>query len=283
MSVTDIAAVVNNIQKYWAPMATNKLLETLLMAELVNKEYEGEIKQGGDTVKVTQVEEMEGQNLTVGTDADSFDTEQVQTTQVEVTANKRAVTAVEFADLVSLQSQIDKDSVRDPMLFALNKQINNYLYSLVSPSTSSPDHELAPASAGTLALVDLGTIRTKAGEAKWDDSKPWVGLLSPAYHTDITTNSTIASGDYTEGKPIVAGRAPSKVMGFNLFEDTSRTGDYGLFFHPDFLLFVRQTQIQVKISDLHPLGRFGFKMSIDLVYGAKLGLSGANKHIRIQN
>lgn len=281
MSATTLTEVTNQIQKYWAPVTTNKLRETLLLPELVSKDYEGEIKKAGDTVYVSQVDDLDGQNLTVGTDADAFSTEKVTTTRVAVQANKRAVVAVEFNDLVELQSQIDKDSVRDPMIYALNKQINTYLYSLVAPSSSSPDHQIAPASAGTLAVADMGTIRKLAGEAKWDKAKPWVGLLSPAYHVDITTNTTVASGDYTDGMPLVAGEAPRKLMGFNLFEDTSRTGDYGLFFHPDFMYFVRQTQVQVKISDLHPLGRFGYKMSIDIVYGAILGLSGEDKHIEI--
>lgn len=280
MSATTLTEVENQIQKYWAPVATNKLRETLLLAELVSKDYEGEIKKAGDTVYVSQVDDLDGQNLTVGTDADAFATEKVTTTRVAVQANKRAVVAVEFNDLVELQSQIDKDSVRDPMLYALNKQINTYLYSLVSPSSSSPDHIIAPAS-GPIAVADMGTIRKLAGEAKWDSSKPWVGLLSPAYNVDLATNTTLASGDYQDGMPLVGGQAPRKLMGFNLFEDTSRTGDYGLFFHPDFMYFVRQTQVQVKISDLHPLGRFGFKMSIDIVYGAALGLSGSLKHIKI--
>lgn len=280
MSTTTLTEVANQIQKMWAPMATNKLRETLLLAELVNKDYEGLISSTGtDTVYVSQVDELDGQNLTVGTNADSFDTELVTTTRVAVPANKRAVTAVKFADLVSLQSQIDQDSVRDAMIFALNKQINTYLYSLVVPSASAPDHTTTGVTA--LAVADLGATRVKAGEAKWDNSKPWYGLLSPAYHGDLAINTTIASGDFTEGKTIVSGQVPRRLMGFEHFEDTSRTGDYGLWFHPDFLYFVRQTEIQVKISDLHALGQFGVIMSVDIVYGAILGIDGAKKCITI--
>lgn len=279
MSATTLTEVANQIQKYWAPVTTNKLRETLLLAELVNKEYEGQINVGGDTVYVSQVDDLDGQNLTVGTDADAFSTELVTTTRVAIQANKRAVCAVKFHDLVSLQSQIDQDSVRDAMVYAINKQINTYLYTLVAPSTSAPDHTTA--SVTTLAVAEVGAQRVLAGAAKWDNSKPWYGLLSPAYNGDLAVNTTLASGDFTEGMSIVAGQAPRKVMNFNLFEDTSRTGDYGLFFHPDFMYFVRQTEVQVKISDLHALGQFGVMLSVDLVYGAVLGISGASKHTTV--
>lgn len=95
---------------------------------------------------------------------------------------------------------------------------------------------------------------------------------------------TLTSSDYgASDAPVIGGRIGLKRFGFNIFEDNSRTGDYGLFFHPDFLHMVQQTEVSIKVSDLHPQQKFGYLMSVDLVFGAKLGISGNTKHIKVYN
>lgn len=281
MSVTTLAEVTDQVQKYWSPVFTKRLRETLLLGSLVNKDYEGSITKGGDTVRVSQVVDLNGQLLTVGTDADTFDTEQLQTLKIDIKADKRALAALEFADLVELQSQIDREVVQDPMLFAMNKQINNYLFSMVAPSTSAPDHDLS--GVATIDVAELGTIRQLAGEAKWMQDGRWFALMSPAYWAQVLTNSTLSSSLFVDDQPLVAGQKARKLMGFNAYEDNSRTGSYAVFAHPDFLHLVQQTSVQVKISDMHSQGKFGYKMSVDIVFGAALGIQGNVKHIRVTN
>ena len=283
MAQTNLADVTNQIQEYWSPLFTKELRETLLLGSLINREYEGEIKKGGDTVYVSQVNAPTGELLTVGTDADAFSPEALSTSRISIEANRRAVASYEFEDLVDLQSQIDKENseVRQSLLFAMNKQINTHLYSLVSPSTSAPDHELS--SVTDLNLAQMSAIRVLAGAADWPRDKPWYGLCSPQYYADAMDDSTLSSRDYVgDDMPIIGGQMAFPRMGFQLLEDTSRTGDYGLFFYPDFMHMVMQQQVRVKISDLHAQKKFGYVMSVDVVFGASLGVDGANKHIRVQ-
>jgi len=279
MSQTDLAAVVNNIQTYWSPQFTKRLRELLMLGGLVNKEYDGEIKRGGDTVRVQQIIDPTGQLLTVGTDSDSFNSEAISTTYVDVKADKRAVAAYEFTDLVELQSMIDRDKVKDPLLFAMAKQMNDYLYSLVSPSTSSPDHDVGSTTA--LDKAALVAARVLAGAAKWPQDGKWFGLVSPTYWGDLLGDTTLASGDYTEDKPIVGGQTARRLMGFDLFEDNSRTGKYALLAHPDFMHLVQQTAVNVQVSSTHAAKKFTYVMSVDIVFGAKLGIQGSTKHIKI--
>lgn len=284
MAKTDLAAVANQVQEYWSPIFTKELRENLLLGTLVNKDYEGSITKGGDTVYVSQVNAPDGQLLTIGTNADSFATEQVSTSRVKIEANKRAVAAYEFEDVVSLQSQIDQENpaVMNAMQFAMRKQINDYLYSLVAPSTSAPDHEIA--SVTDFNKSELVNNRKLAGAAKWDQMKPWYALLDPSYYGDVIGDTTLASADYGAGDaPMISGQTAIPRMGFNILEDNSRSTDYGLLFHPDFMHLVMQTQASVRISDLHAQKKFGVVMSVDLIFGAKLGIDGANKHIRVQN
>lgn len=282
MAKTTLVEVTNQIEKYWAPMFMKQLRENLLLGSLVNKDYEGQIKKMGDRVRVSQINAASGQLLTVGTDADSFATEALSTSYVDITANKRAVAAYEFDDLVDLQSQISKErsEVMESMKFAVAKQINDYLYSKVSPSTSSPDHRIN--SITDFNASQLASCRILAAQAKWLQSPGWYALLDPQYYGDILNAQTLTSSDYgASDAPVISGQVAKQRFGFNIFEDNSRSADYGLLFHPDFMHLVTQTAPQFKISDLHSNKQFGYVMSVDLVFGAELGIDGSKKHILV--
>lgn len=283
MAISDVSAVTNQIQTYWAPVFTKELRASMLLGSLVDKKYQGVLKAQGDTVRVSQVNAPNGQLLTVGTDADSFDSESVSTSYVDIEANKRAVAAYEFTDMAQLQSQLDNNpEVMESLKFAMAEQINTYLYSLVSPSTSSPDHSIA--SVTDFNATQLAACRVLAAQAKWPKSSPWYALLDPQYFGDLMNATTLSSLDYgATDAPLINGQIALKRMGFQVFEDDSRSADYGLLFTPEFMHMVTQTEVQIKVSDLHAQKKFGVLMSCDLVFGAKLGISGNVKHIKVYN
>ena len=80
---------------------------------------------------------------------------------------------------------------------------------------------------------------------------------------------------------MVNGQKARRLFGMNHFMDNSKTGKHGVIFHPDFMHLVTQQSVQVKVSDLHGQKKFGVVFSVDIVFGAALGLEGAKKHIRI--
>lgn len=284
MSATTLAEVANQIEKYWSALFMDQLREALMLGALVNKDYEGQIKRGGDTVRVSQINAPTGQLLDVGVDADSFQSEAISTSYVDIKADKRAVASYEFQDLVELQSQISQNNpkVMDSMKYAMSKQINDYLYSLVSPSTSSPDHSISGVT--DFNSAQLAACRVLAAQAKWMDSPGWYALLDPQYYGDLMNATTMVSSDYgASDAPVIGGKIGLRRFGFQIFEDNSRSADYGLLFHPDFLHLVTQSGPSIKISDLHSQKKFGVVMSIDLVFGAKLGIDGNKKHIKVYN
>lgn len=279
-TLTEVAA---QIEKYWSPIFTKQLRESLLLGSLVNKQYQGAIKQGGDTVRVSQVNALTGQLLTVNTDADSFAAEAISTSYVDIVADKRAVASYKFQDLVSLQSQLSQENpeVMESLKYAMGKQMNDYLYTLVSPSTSAPDHSISGVS--DFNAAQLAACRVLAAQAKWPAGS-WYGLLDPQFYGDVMNATTLVNTQYGASDiPTIGGQVSLPRFGFNLLEDNSRSADYGLLFHPDFLHLVMQSSVQVKISDLHALSQFGVLMSIDVIFGAKLGISGNVKHIKVYN
>jgi hypothetical protein len=290
MAVTDLASVTNQIQKFWAPTFMKELRESLLLGALVNKDYQGEIKNQGDLVYVSQINAPTGQLLTVGTNADSFDTEEVSMTRISVQANKRAVAAFEIQDLAQLQSQLDaQDSeLKTSLMFAINKQVNNYLYSLVAPSTSAPDHSIA--SVTDFNAAQVAATRKLAATAKWGKEKGWYLLADPSYYSDLLNATTLTSSDYgAADAPLIGGEIGMKRFGFNIFEDNSAGiltlspavagADVALAFHPDFMHLVMQTAPSFKVSDQHANKKFGYILSVDMLFGASLGINGNVKHI----
>lgn len=284
MSVTQYSAadVQQLIVASWSDVFMMELRDSLLLGGLVNKDYEGQINALGDSVKVSQINAPTGQLLTVGTDADSFTPESMSTSQVTVTANKRAVASFEFEDTALLMSQLgSKDSeIRASLLYAVSKQINTYLYSLVSPSTSAPDHTVT--SVTDFNASQVANLRMLAAKAHWDKTKGWWILADPSYYSDLLNATTLTSSDYVGGDmPIVGGQVVNKRFGFNILEDDSRATDTALAFHPDFMHLVTKTQPTFKVSDLHANKKFGMVMSVDLIFGAALGISGNKKHITV--
>lgn len=282
MSATTLLEVQDQIQKYWSPIFTKELRESLLLGSLVNKTYQGAIARQGDTVRVSQINAPEGQLLSIGTDADSFASEAISTQFVDIKADKRAVAAYEFQDLVDLQSQISQSNpeVLDSLRFALAKQVNDYLYSLVAPSNAAPDHTIT--GVADFNAAQLSAARILAAKAKWRAEPGWYALLDPQYYGDLLNAMTLTSSEFGAiDAPVVSGQIALKRFGFNIFEDNSRPADEALIFHPDFMHMVMQQEVQVKVSDLHSQKRFGFVMSVDMVFGAKLGIAGATKHITV--
>jgi hypothetical protein len=282
MSVTNLAEVADQVQKYWAPMFTKELRASLLLGGLVNKSYEGSITRGGDTVRVSQIVKPNGQLLTIGTDADSFQSESVTTLKTDIVANKRAVASYEFEDVVSLQSQISQENpeVMEALRYAMSEQINNYLYSLTAPSASSPDHQLN--SVTDFNASQLAAVRLLAAQAKWPKDGQWYCLVDPSFYSDLMNAQTLSSSDFgATDAPTIGGQIALRRFGFNILEDDSRAVDRALIFHPSYLHMVSQTEVQVKISDLHSQKKFGVVMSVDMIFGAKLASDGDKRHITV--
>lgn len=283
MALTDINQISEQVQKKWAPLFMKELRENLLLGALVNKDYEGSIGQEGDTVYVSQINAPTGALKTVGTDADTFDSELLSTTRVAIQANKRAVAAFEIADTAMLMSQLDshESEIRESLMYSVSKQINDYLYSLVSASSSSPDHQISGVS--DFNASQLQAARILAAQAKWSRSKPWYVLADPQYYGDILNAQTLTSSDYVPDQPVVGGQIVNQRFGFGILEDNSLAADHALVMHPDFMGMVMQYEPRFKISDLHAQKKFGMLMSVDIVFGASQLIAGNKKHIQVFN
>lgn len=296
MSATLLADVANQAQSFWAPVMVKQLKEETLLPSLVNRDYEGELKAQGNVVRVSQLSVPTGQRKEVGSGHEFFSADPMTTSYIDITANQVLTAAFEIDSLIPLQTQLGNPSgeseIRDVLVKSLEIQLNNYLYSLVSPSTSAPDH--LRASVSDYNASELLTDRKLASQAKWRNDGQWYALLDPSYMNDVLSATTLVSGDYgASDRPNIGGRFGLDRFGFKIFEDNSdgiltlspaaAGADCALLFHKDFMHMVMQKSIEFKVSDLHAHKQHGFLISASMVIGAKLGLEGSVKHIQVYN
>jgi len=294
MSQTNIADVQNQVQTIWAPVFMDELLEKTLLVSLVNKDYEGDIKVKGDTVRVSQINRPVASRREIGSGHDTFNTTKLSSSYVDIKANQVIDAAYEFDSIVQLQSQIgDQESkIRQGLREALDIALNDYLYGLVAPSAATPDHI-------TNGVTDfnasqLSAARKLAAKAKWRKEGGWWLLADPSYYSDLLNSQTLTSKDYVEGEtPIIGGEIVNRRFGFNVLEDNSdgmkqlsptlNPDDLALGFHPDFMHFVMQLEPEFKVADLTANKQHGFIIVVKIVVGAKLGIDGDLKHLKTYN
>lgn len=288
LGATQLADVSYQVKTFWSDLFKDELLESAVLPALVNREYEGEIKDEGNTVRVSQINRPEASIRQVGSNEDAFTASKMSLDYVDVVANQVITAAFEFNSIAMLQSQLkSKDSkIRQALIEAAMIKLNSYLYSLVSPSTSSPDHSVASVSDFNAAA--LLSNRLLASQAKWPDANRYC-LVDPSYYNDLLSAQTLTSSDYVGADaPVVAGKMLKQRFGFWIVEDnsagmsqlspTAATSDLALLFHPDFMYLV-MGQPEFEVSSLHSQKRHGFLMSVKLIVGAKLGIDGSVKHI----
>jgi len=272
MSTTTYNAVdtLGLVQDFWSPVFESELrTNTLWSGLLQDPNYTMEKVKGGDTFKISKINKPTSIIKTIGTDADSFASNTLSTTQVDLKVNKRCVSAYKFEDLAIVMSQLEqKDSeMREALLADVREQANDWIKSLISPSASAPNHVLT--SVTDFNLAQLSTVRTLGADAKWRASgQPWYLLASPSYYSDMLDDTTLAASNVMGigVSPIVQGFFNFNRMGFTIIEDDSLATDTAFAFIPSFMKVVIG-QPRFLLSDLHALGQFGFQLSVDFPIG----------------
>jgi hypothetical protein len=293
MSATLIADVENNVREFWSDIFVPEFVEMSKLPSLISRKYDGEIKATGDSVRVSQITTPTATRRTIGTPGyEQYSAQKMQSSQIVITADTIIDAGYEFDSLVDLQSQIrdQKSTIRQGLLKALEIEFNNWIFSMLSPSASSPDH--IQSSVTDFNDAQLLVARAIAANAFWPDGDTWLGLSS-SYINDLLATTTMTSSDFVLDNPKMTGRFVAQRYGINIYEDNtvgsrqiSPTGaatDLGLLFNPEFMYLVMAMQPTFKISDLHVVKRRGYLLTVELISGAKRGIDSGLKHATFYN
>jgi Phage capsid protein len=235
-------------------------------ANFFAKDYEGDISAKGQVVKINTIVAPEGEIL--ADDKAQFSPSELQISQQSLTVDQIAVASVEITDLAQMQSLDFQNDLSQALAYAIRKKMEAAILAALLPSTSAPDHDVAPAAASALAAIDFGTARTLLSTAlvPVTDRK---AFLAPSYYGDILNSTNVVSADFVSGNSAQSGVA-SKFMGFEISEHNLLSADVAYFAHKSALNIAMQKGVTVKVSDLHVQRKLGYLVSAHMIYGLKL-------------
>jgi hypothetical protein len=259
--------IANMIPTAWSPLLYQELRNKVAYLNLFARDYEGEIKEKGNTVKVNQVKAPTGEILT--NDKDTFNPEELQVGQFEITADRRAVASFEITDMAKLQSLDFQMEVANALVYSIQLQMEKDIQSVMIPSAAAPDHQLAALIGSSFDVVDVIALRNLLAEAKVMFGEDTYLALGSTYYGSLLGKNQVVSSDFGSVNDLMAGEV-RKLSGFKVFEHVLESATKAVAFHKSAVQVVAQTQVNVKVSDLHVNKKFGYLVSADIVYGRKL-------------
>ena len=234
-------AVTSFIPQLWAGALLAHLDKAHVVANLVNRNYEGEIRQCGDTVKINQIGAVTVKTYTENTDI--ADPEELTTTETVLRIDKQKYFNFQIDDVDKAQVKSDlMDSAMYRSAYAMADQIEKDILTVIDTEASTrilPSAELSASNIyGELVKVKVAMDKENV------PSTGRVGIISPDTHAlllqderFVATGGAMAEGNLQNG---YIGR----VLGIDLFMsnniDTLTNGNAGIFFIREAVTFAEQ-------------------------------------------
>ena len=250
----------------WSTSYYDELLASLPFNAVISKDWEGEIQNLGDTVRITQFPEFdEAEEVAEDGRADAS---AITPVQQQLVINKRIVKDFIVTNKAQLQSIPFVDKLRELAIYAIQKKIQANIIAAIVPNAAAPDHSIAYDSGTTLALADMLEAKEllDAQDVPMADRHMVVGA---AQLNDLFNIVGFMSSDFvTSGAPLQTGQLPPALLGFQP-HFTSVVGNVSYFFHASFFTMAAQQGMSVKEYDLGVDGKRASRINVDTLYGQK--------------
>lgn len=254
------------VPQVWSSNYYDALLALLPFNSIISNDYEGEIQNLGDTVKISSFPEFS--DAVEFSEDQRVDASSVTVTQQSLVINKLVAKDFVITNKALLQSLPAMDKLRDLAIYAIMKKIQSVIIGLIVPSASAPDHTLAYTSGTTLALADILAAKEllDAQDVPFADRHFVVGS---AQLNDLFNIVGFMSSDFiTAGAPLQTGQLPPALLGF-MPHFTSLVGNTSYWFHTSFMTMAAQKGIGVTQYDLGVDGKRAMRVNIDTLFGVK--------------
>lgn len=254
------------VPQVWSSNWYDALLADLPFNSVVSRDWEGEIRNLGDTVKISQFPEFS--DATELAESAANDADAITVTQQSLVINKRIVKDFIVTDKAMLQSLPAMDKLQDMAIYAILKKVQAIIISETLPSSSSPDHTIAYDSGTTLALADILEVKDllDAQDVPMADRH---AVLGSAQANDVFNISGFTSSDFVSGANLLTtGVVGNPLLGFQPHM-TTEVGSTCYFFHRSYYTMAAQKDISVKVFDLGVQGIRAARVNIDILAGFK--------------
>lgn len=256
----ELSAIVPEV---WSRRFYDVLLEDLVFAPLINRDYEGEIQAMGDTVRISTVPQFD--DAVEISEDQAADADAVTVTQQNLVINKRIVKDFILTNRAQIQSLPHMDKLRDLSMFAINKRIQRIIIDSTVPSGGNA---ISYDSGSTLALADI----LEAKELKDNANVPMMDrhlVMGAAQLNDIFNITGFTSSDFLiSGAPLQTGQLPPALLGYRP-AFTTEVGAVTHAFHMSYFTMASQRGISVKEFDLGLQGTRAIRVNVDWLGGFK--------------
>ena len=260
---TETAAIVPEI---WSSRFFQVLLASLPFNDLISRDYEGEIRDLGDIVNISSINEFgEADLLPEGAAGDA---EAASISGQQLVIDKRPYKDYIITKTAQLQSLSFMDGVRDKAVYAVQKKMHQIIIDAISPSASAPDHSIAYDSGTTLALADILEAKELLDAQDVPDSER-AGVMGSAQWNDLFNITGFTSRDFIPaGSPLTEGSIKTPILGFEP-RLTTIVGNTSYWFHRSFETMAMQQALNIELAPMSADGIRAHRVNVDLLMGVK--------------
>lgn len=217
-------AVTNFVPDIWSARILTALSRRSVAAGVVNRDYEGDIRRMGDSVKITNFVDPTIGSYTVHTD---ITVEDIDDATQSLLINQAKYFAFELDDLERAQS-VNGGAVlataTERAAYGLKNTLDAFLFTTMAAgaSASAPDHQVAEATISTAtaayeALVDWSVLLDNADIPEEDRFV----VVTPAFHGKLLKDDRfVKAGDDIAAATRLNGRV-GEAAGFEVFKSNN--------------------------------------------------------------
>lgn len=263
-------AINDFIPELWAGRVLENLQKALVYggAGVVNRDYEGTIRQAGDTVKINSIGALTAGTYSVDTDISSIDALSDSTRSLEITESR--VVAFQIDDITAAQSSVSlMDSAMREAAYALADAADEFIAGAMVSGGSAISTNIDTTPDKDTAYENLVTLSIALDEANAPREGRFV-VVSPGYHGLLLKDTRFISPGGGDTTVLTNGRV-GRAAGFTIFTSNNLPADNSnkvvLAGHPSATTYAEQL---VKTEAFRMENRFADGVKMLHVYGAKV-------------
>ncbi len=262
-SSTELDALVPEL---WSAKFYPNLLEKMVFASSISRDYQNEIAALGDQVNITDFPQF-SEATELAEDA-ANDAEAITANSTPLIINKQIVKDFIITKKGKKQSLDAMNKLRDLAFHSIMKKMQNVIIAEIVPNAAAPDHSIAFDSGTTLALADILEAKELLDDADVPEDGR-ISVLGSAQMNDLFNITGFVSRDFIPaGSPLTTGQINTPVAGFEM-KWTSEAGNISYFFHPLMQQIAVQDQPAPSVHDLGVQGIRAERVNMTVLFGVK--------------
>lgn len=224
-------AVKNFIPEIWSARLLNSLDKAHVVTALVNRDFEGEIKQCGDKVRIASIGDIAIHDYSRNTDILDPEELNIGDQMLEITQQKYYNFQIDDVDRAQMRTNI-MDSAMQKSGYALSDLADAWLANVLASGVSggnlvgSDDSpEAIDASKAYTALVQLKTILDKNNvptQERW-------ALVPPEFHNLLLQDERFVSSGSAKADEVLTNGLVGSAAGFSIYMSNNLPGGFGTY------------------------------------------------------